>query len=552
MFSEVKQNWLGFSLVGNNGSGLGMDFARALAENLESLCANFGSEQVTKDSHLEKLCLIKGGVGKDNISDFTTNLIKKYLLEYTERFARQNIDPKLCREIPVERAEFNYQTRTWATSRHLLPWHNDDFVLLTPKDILTKDDTWINRSDLSNDFHDVVGAVPNDALRAQINDYFQRMLPEDPKKADVTKAITRALQQYPELIDFFIRLKEDHGDEAVSLSQQHVRDVETLYIRQLSAFVQNLAACSAFYSTGADTYDETRARVLFLKEVIENKGGHKLFFSHGEPIRRESDLQILFRLTWFATPLDVSREVDDGRGPVDFKISRGSFDKTLVEFKLAKNTHLRRNLQRQAEIYQLASDARFALKVIIYFTEDEYWKLNRMLRELGLSNHSAVILIDARCDNKPSGSVAGQTSAALRRSAPMAAMTPAEELDSCRYLSLADIGEPEENSLRLVLEEALVLDKEESLEINGVVLTGVRPIEVTEDSRRFEVIFDTYISYAVRNESYCHWDESEEWEGERLRAYSKSKFLDFVAAGTFADEHYPGPSSTMRCSAATT
>ena len=174
-----------------------------------------------------------------------------------------------------------------------------------------------------------------------------------------------------ELVDFFIRLKEDHGYEAVSISKQNVKDVETLYIRQLSEFIHTLIGTSDFYRTGADTYEETKARVFFLKDVIENKGGHKLFFSHGEPIRRESDLHILFRLTWFATPSDVSREVNDGRGPVDFKISRGSFDKSLVEFKLAKNSQLRRNLEKQAEIYQKASDARSALKVILFFSEKE-------------------------------------------------------------------------------------------------------------------------------------------------------------------------------------
>ena len=89
---------------------------------------------------------------------------------------------------------------------------------------------------------------------------------------------------------------------------------------------------------------------------------HRLFFVDGEPIRRESDLQILFRLTWCATPSDVSREVNDGRGPVDFKISRGRYDKSLVEFKLAKNTHLRRNLEKQVEIYKKASDTPHALK----------------------------------------------------------------------------------------------------------------------------------------------------------------------------------------------
>ena len=72
----------------------------------------------------------------------------------------------------------------------------------------------------------------------------------------------------------------------------------------------------------------------------------------------ETDLHILLRLTWFATPSDVSREVDDGREPADLKISRGSFDKTIIEFKLAGNSSLKRNLQKQAELYQKARDAR--------------------------------------------------------------------------------------------------------------------------------------------------------------------------------------------------
>src|SRR4029453_3262914 len=59
MFPEIKQNWLGFSLVGNNGSGLGRDFARSLNENLHIIFSTFGDERVTRGSHLEKLTLIK-------------------------------------------------------------------------------------------------------------------------------------------------------------------------------------------------------------------------------------------------------------------------------------------------------------------------------------------------------------------------------------------------------------------------------------------------------------------------------------------------------------
>jgi hypothetical protein len=39
-FPEVTQNWLGFAFDSNRGRGLGMDFARALAENLDGIFEN--------------------------------------------------------------------------------------------------------------------------------------------------------------------------------------------------------------------------------------------------------------------------------------------------------------------------------------------------------------------------------------------------------------------------------------------------------------------------------------------------------------------------------
>ena len=68
VFSEVKQNWLGYSKIGNQGSGLGPDFARALHSNLNKIFGDYGNVAVTKSSHLEKLCLIKDKVGRDNIA----------------------------------------------------------------------------------------------------------------------------------------------------------------------------------------------------------------------------------------------------------------------------------------------------------------------------------------------------------------------------------------------------------------------------------------------------------------------------------------------------
>lgn len=72
--------------------------------------------------------------------------------------------------------------------------------------------------------------------------------------------------------------------------------------------------------------------------------------------------------------------------------------------KLASNSRLKRNLEKQVETYRRASDAREALKVILFFTDQEERKLRRVLTELGLTDDPDVVLIDARMDNKPSGS----------------------------------------------------------------------------------------------------------------------------------------------------
>ena len=145
-------------------------------------------------------------------------------------------------------------------------------------------------------------------------------------------------------------------------------------------------------------------RVVFLKDVIENKDGYRFLYKDGQPIQRETDLHILFRLTWYATDLDVNREVNNGRGPVDFKISHGSKDATLVEFKLARNSKLRKNLENQVEIYQRASDANRAITVIFCFTSDEQAKVRRLLEELALNDNPDIVMINARDDDKLSAS----------------------------------------------------------------------------------------------------------------------------------------------------
>lgn len=406
-FPEVKENWLGFSLAGNRGHGLGKDFADALFKNLRLVFKDFGEETVSQSSHIEKLTLIRSGVGRDNISDFTTNLIKGYLAEYTESFARKRIDRRLRREFALDRVEFNYETRSWVSRTYDLPCYEGNFVLLTPKNMLTKDEAWINRPELLERFQSIAVALPDATLRAQVNHYLRRVLPRDPKASqqDIHEAISRAIERFPEVLDYYVKDKENSGKKANSIAQKRVAEVQTIFVEQVRELVNNFLVPAGFYGLSGNTYDEARQRLLYMKDIIENKGGHRLFYVKGQPIEREADLHILYRMTWFASPSDVSREVNDGRGPADFKISRAAFDKSLVEFKLAKNSQLERNLEKQSPIYEAASDAtQPTLKAIVYFTEAELQRVEGILGRLKLNGSPHIILIDARSDNKPSGS----------------------------------------------------------------------------------------------------------------------------------------------------
>ena len=88
---------------------------------------------------------------------------------------------------------------------------------------------------------------------------------------------------------------------------------------------------------------------------------------------------------------------------MDYKISMGSSDKTLVEFKLASNSKLKQNLANQVKIYEMANNTNQSMKVILYFNETEHQKTLNILDDLGLQNDRNIILIDA-CDNKASAS----------------------------------------------------------------------------------------------------------------------------------------------------
>ena len=258
-------------------------------------------------------------------------------------------------------------------------------------------------------------AIANDQLRAAVENYFRKAIPirrgkngdrQKQTKKDRMQAASETISQYPAVIDYYIRLKEDHPDRAQAISSERVEWTEDVFIRQVSPFTIQLAANSSFYAVPSNTLDESLVRLEFFKYEIEHRDGYRIFYAQGQAIRQEKYVQLLFQLVWFGTTSDVNREPNNGRGPVDFAVSRGARDKSLVEFKLAKNKGLERNLQRQVEIYKKANRTPNSIKAIVYFTLEEEQRARKILQNLGLEGDKYIVLIDARADNKVSGSKA--------------------------------------------------------------------------------------------------------------------------------------------------
>jgi hypothetical protein len=127
--------------------------------------------------------------------------------------------------------------------------------------------------------------------------------------------------------------------------------------------------------------------------------------------------------------------------------------------------------------------------------------------------------------------------------------SPVSDLQSCEWLFLRGLSEPRDNALRIVVEEARAgrsVDAGAAAKAAGVlalepILHDARLIEHIEGCRVFELCWSSYIAYSVRNESFVANDQYEQSEGRLLVKYSKSRFLDYVALGTFASSDYPGP-----------
>ena len=105
----------------------------------------------------------------------------------------------------------------------------------------------------------------------------------------------------------------------------------------------------------------------------------------------------------------------------------------------------------------------------------------------------------------------------------------------------ADIQELDHNGLRLVVEQGRLAGEAQFLQVGTTILSGCTPIDITEESPLFELVWKQYVAYSVLNESFSCVDDQDRYEGTRFRVYSKSRFIDYISRASFACSEYRGP-----------
>jgi hypothetical protein len=356
----------------------------------------------------------------------TVNLIKRFLCEFTENFAKEYIAPNLCRLLPVEKAFFNYETESFVSKEYLLPFVYDEkerveLVLLTPYDILREDEPAINREHFYHSHERIRASIENDTLRTYVNNYIgqavrryeenQRRNRRPVREKSIGKiekdAFKEIVKEFPELYDYYIRFREADSEEIqLQCLQELNKQLERLLLssrKLISIFWDNGYSIDESLSAR----EEAQKRLSYFKHIIEDCDGYKNLYVKGERIATENDLQRLFRFVWYGTKYKVDAEANNGRGQADFIISMGQHNQNIIQFKLASNSNLA-YVFTQVKIYEAANCAEGSLISIFFFSESEYNTARRVVENAGYLENigSSIFLIDCRSDNKPSASTA--------------------------------------------------------------------------------------------------------------------------------------------------
>lgn len=310
-FSEVNNLCLGYS-VGIKGTG----FGPKLSQQVMSTAYDIVKAGIEDPEFFELIPLFQENVGADRLSDMIATLVLKDIEQYTLRINR---DLDITKE--------KYPLYGFDNDGFLINPFRNNRLLLVPIDIL-------HALPVSESWEDIDSVVEkNRTLRNEINldieNVWKKYTTQERKKY-----LRENVFKCPKSCK---RVISEYKSEQISLFNPQY-EINYL-LEKLRQYIEREEINWTSVKDITSSYDVSVSILTVMKKWVELNKGWELI-QNTDSRNREKVVQRFIHLaaSSFAESnnVDISCEANEGRGAVDFKISRG-LDKTVIEVKLSSN-----------------------------------------------------------------------------------------------------------------------------------------------------------------------------------------------------------------------
>ena len=347
-FRETKGVGIGFGKGTDDGSGIGPVLAKRLVDTAKMI----QGRSIDDPAIFELLGLFEEDFGPDRLSDLTVHILRKEFLRFTAKASAKIGIPNL--------GVYSFEGESFR-----VPFRRGTKIPITllPLDL-------IRDLPIATTFDEIDDAsYLNEQLRKLWRELIQNAHDQG---IEVTKQDAKELfLKNPEFFDPLIKVYRRNETGPYDF----IKDPKGLI--SWASFAMEYAsrypiALKREIRTLSDLREVVRTILDQFRRNVESNGLNKLLYKpEGRP-QREAFAQLLFFASadayCRANGLDISPESDAGRGPVDFKVSKGSL-KILVEIKLSSHKELVHGFEEQLEIYKEAEDTRDGFYVVVQVTE---------------------------------------------------------------------------------------------------------------------------------------------------------------------------------------
>jgi hypothetical protein len=344
-FPEIPGLCIGYTADGTSGNAIG----RTLRTRMLEAAVEIIEAGIKDPAIFELMGILEPRIGSDRISDMFARITLTHIARYSAR---------VFADLEVEGTPRRLGGQTYLLPRNP---HSGAPILLVPRRVL--------RSLPVATSWDEIDAVvlANAELRRKVNALIGttwRKARRSPKQ-EVRRALLTSPNTFAEFVAEYRAAEPDpydfEGDPA----------------GQVVWYSQGRAATRAYplrlVLPAKPTVDDVEQVVLLIgskfKDLVENNKLHSLLYdSDGKPKHEEAAQLVFYGIAdayCEANELDLSRETNGGRGPVDFKVSGGYRSRVVAELKLNTNPRLVHGYDTQVREYQKAEKAKKSVLIVI-------------------------------------------------------------------------------------------------------------------------------------------------------------------------------------------